>query len=154
MLDVEESTATRGFFKLSIFHFASFFRLSWRTAVEKTSMSAHLAGVALSWQRCCVKYWKLESYVSWLVCLTSKNHGVISVIPKVYFSARIFFQELFLSMIIYCTLALKTTMPIFMCLLLICGHTRDEGCVRETGTWSLNLFYVKQGSCIISRGVS
>lgn len=100
MLDVEDCTATHGFFKLIIFHFDWFFRLSWRTAVEKTSMSARLAEVALSWQRCCAKYSKLESYVSWPVCLTSKNHGVSSAIPKVYFSARIFFQELFLSMVI------------------------------------------------------
>lgn len=58
MSDVEDSASADGFFILIIFHFDSYFRLSWRTVVEKTSMSARLAEVALSSQRCCVKYWK------------------------------------------------------------------------------------------------
>lgn len=56
MLDVEKSASADGFFQLIVFHFDSYFRLSWRTVVEKTSMSARLAEVALSSQRCCVKY--------------------------------------------------------------------------------------------------
>ncbi len=39
-------------------------RLSWRTAVERTSMSVRLAAAASSWPRCSVRFWKWASFVS------------------------------------------------------------------------------------------
>lgn len=50
-------------------HLLSLDRLSWRTAAERTSMNARLAGVPLSSLECCARYSRLESCVSkWVFC--------------------------------------------------------------------------------------
>lgn len=66
--------------------------------------------------------------------LTSRNHGASSAIPKAYFNARIFFWESFLS----APLRIehwhsKGLSSIFLCLLLVCGNTREE---VEWGKWA------------------
>lgn len=87
-----------------------------------------------------------------LICLTSKNRGVSSVTPE-FFQCKNFLSR---SVSLYSYTLNTGTQNDYVCFFSLTSlwHTRDEGGRGEMGTCSLTLFYKKQGSCTISRGVS